>query len=115
MESKSDEFNQAKGRIVSDIKAVITDGEDLIKAAAHVSAASVASARNRLDQKFNGVKAQLMDASRPALDRAKKTACAADKFVHGSPWTAIGAVAAAALILGVLASWRGGASGSRHD
>ena len=26
MESKSDEFNQAKGRIVSDIKAVITDG-----------------------------------------------------------------------------------------
>ena len=78
MESKSDEFNQAKGRIVSDIKAVITDGEDLIKAAAHVSAASVASARNRLDQKFSGVKAQLMDASRPALDRAKKTACAAD-------------------------------------
>lgn len=115
MESKSGEFTQAKGRIVSDFKAVITDGEDLIKAAANVSAASVASARTGLNQKFNGIKTQLMDASRPALDRAKKTACAADNFVHGSPWTVIGAVAAAALILGALASWRGGASRARHD
>lgn len=42
MEHGTDEFNRAKGKMASDIRTVITDGEDLLKAAGHASGAGEA-------------------------------------------------------------------------
>ncbi len=106
MELSTKELNQAKGKIVSDIKTVITDGEDLLKAAANLSSASLSTARDTLDEKFNSVKTRVMNASRPAMTRARQSASAADDYVHGNPWTMIAAAAVAAVVVGMLVARR---------
>jgi ElaB/YqjD/DUF883 family membrane-anchored ribosome-binding protein len=106
MEQRTDEFNQAKGKMANDIKTVITDGEDLLKAAANVSGAGFAVAREKFDEKLGSAKARLVDATRPAVDKARKTAFAADDYVHHNPWTVIGIAAAAGALIGFLASKR---------
>ena len=106
MEQRTDEFNQAKGKMASDIKTVITDGEDLLKAAANVTGAGLAAAREKFDEKLSSAKASLVDASQSAVDEAKKSAAAANGYVHGNPWTVIGVAAAVGALIGFLAAKR---------
>ena len=105
-EQRTDEFNQAKGKMASDIKTVITDGGELLKAAANVSGAGFAAARGEFGEKLTSAKARLVDASRPAIDRARRTAAAADGYVHGNPWTVIGVAVAAGALIGFLSAKR---------
>jgi ElaB/YqjD/DUF883 family membrane-anchored ribosome-binding protein len=106
MKQSTDEFNEAKGRIAGDIKSVITHGEDLLNAAAHVSGAGIAAARAKIDETLSGAAARLVDVSRPAVDKARRTAAAANGYVHGNPWTVIGVAAAAGVLIGLLAARR---------
>jgi len=115
MEPRTDEFNQAKGKMADDIKTVITDGRDLLKAAANASGAGMAVARDKFDEKLSNAKARLVDASRPAVDKARKTAAAANGYVHGNPWTVIGVAAAAGALIGFLAAKRARGADSSND
>lgn len=116
MKQTVDEFNRAKGKIVGDLKTVITDSEDLLKAAAAVSGDGFAVARSKFEEKLGGARARLADASRAAVGTARETAAAADDYVHASPWTAIGIAAAAGMLIGFLAAARPSHSrGSSHD
>ena len=101
-----DELKRAKSRMVGDIKAVIANGKDLLKAAADVSGEGFAVARAKFEEKLGSARARLADASRAAVGRARKTAAAADGYVHASPWTAIGVAAVAGMLIGFLAAKR---------
>lgn len=101
-----DEFNRARARMTGDIKTVINDGEDLLKAAAEVSGEGFAAAREKFEEKLGSARAKLADASRSVVGSAKRTAATADGYVHGSPWTAIGVAAAAGVVIGFLAARR---------
>lgn len=103
MKQSTDEFNQARSRMAGDIKSVITDGEELLKAAANASGAAV---REKLDETLSGARTGLVNASRPAVDKARRTAVAANGYVHGNPWTVIGVAAAAGILIGLLAAKR---------
>lgn len=99
MEQITDEFNQAKGKMAGDIKTVIADGEDLLKAAANGSGASLTAARDEFKEKLGIAKARLVDAAQPTIDKAKNSAAAANGYVHRNAWAAIGfAVTVGALI-----------------
>ena len=117
MEQRTGEFNQAKGKMANEIKTVITDGEHLLKAAANVSGAGFAVARDKIYEKLSSARARLVDASRPAVDKAKRTAAAANGYVHGNPWTVIGVAAAVGALFGFLATRRprGGDSSTDRD
>lgn len=106
MEQRTDAFNQARGKMAGDIRTVIADGEDLLKAAANVSGAGFAAARAKFDDTLTSAKARLVDASRPALDKARQTAATANGYVHDNPWVVIGVVAAAGALIGILAARR---------
>ena len=106
MEQRTEAFNQAKGKMASDIKTVIADGEDLIKAAANASSAGIAAAREKIDEKLCNAKGMLIDASRPAVDKARRTAVTANNYVHGNPWAVIGFAVAASVVLGFWAAKR---------
>jgi ElaB/YqjD/DUF883 family membrane-anchored ribosome-binding protein len=106
MEPRTDEFNQAKGRMASEIKTVIADGEDLLKAAADVSGAGFAVVREKFDEKLSSAKERLIDASRPAVDNARRTAAAANDYVHGNPWAVIGIAVAVGALIGFLTAKR---------
>jgi ElaB/YqjD/DUF883 family membrane-anchored ribosome-binding protein len=106
MEQRTEEFNQVKGKMANDIKTVITDGEDLLRAAANMSSAGIIAARDKIDAKLHDARNRLLDASRPAIDKAKRTAVTANDYVHGNPWAVIGLAVVASAALGFWASRR---------
>jgi ElaB/YqjD/DUF883 family membrane-anchored ribosome-binding protein len=106
MEQRTDEFNEAKGRLANDIKTVIADGEGVLKAAVNASGAGLAVAREKFDETLSSARGKLADASRPAIDKARKTAAAADGYVHDNPWTVIAVAVAAGALIGFLTARR---------
>jgi len=106
MDQAVDAFDRARGRMAGDFRTMITDSEELLKAAAAVSGEGFAVARTKFEEKLRRAKATLADASQPVLDRTRETAAAADDYVHGNPWTAVGVAVAAGMLIGFLAAKR---------
>ncbi|HZM47164.1 MAG TPA: DUF883 family protein [Burkholderiales bacterium] len=106
MNQTVDEFNRAGSRMAGDIKTVIADGEELLKAAADVPGEGFAAVRQKFEEKFANARAKLADASRAAIEKTRETAAATDAYVHHSPWTAVGVAAAAGILIGILAARR---------
>ena len=106
MNQAVDEFDRARVRMAGDLRSVIADSEDLLKAAATVSGEGFAAARTNFEEKVRRAKAALADASQPVFDRTRETAAVADHYVHDNAWTAIGVAIAAGVLLGFLAAKR---------
>jgi ElaB protein len=98
----SNELNRAKGKMTDDLKTIVSDGEELLKAAASASGEGFTAARAKFAERVSSARARLSDLSQPAFEKARL----ADDYVHGSPWTVIGVVAAAGILIGLLAAKR---------
>src|SRR3972149_8017918 len=99
MDRAVNEFERARGRMAGDFRTMITDSEDLLKAAATVSGEGFTAARAKFEEKLRSAKATLADASQPLFDRTRETAAVADDYVHGNPWTVIGVAIADGVLL----------------
>ena len=86
-------FDRAKGRMAADFRTMITDSEDLLKAAASVSGEGFGAARSKFEERVKSAKAMLADASPP-------------EYIRGNPWTAVGIAVAAGLLMGFLVAKR---------
>jgi ElaB/YqjD/DUF883 family membrane-anchored ribosome-binding protein len=106
MDRAVNEFERARGRMAGDFRTMITDSEDLLKAAATVSGEGFTAARTKFEEKVRSAKATLADASQPLFDRTRETAAVADDYVHGNPWTVVGVAIAAGVLIGFLAAKR---------
>ena len=106
MERAVNEFDRARVRMAGDFRTMISDGEDLLKAAATVSGEGFAAARTKFEGKLRHAKATLTEASQPVLAKTKESATAADDYVHGNPWTAVGIAVAAGVLIGLFAAKR---------
>ena len=102
MEHAAVGFNRAKDKMAHDLKMIVSDGEDLLKAAANASGDGFAAARAKFAEQVTNVKAKLADASQPVIEGAER----ADDYVKGNPWTAIGVAAAVGMLIGFLAAKR---------
>jgi ElaB/YqjD/DUF883 family membrane-anchored ribosome-binding protein len=102
MEHTASEFNRAKGKMADDLKMIVSDGEDLLKAAANASGEGFTAARAKFSEKIVSAKAKLADLSQPVVEKAGQ----ANDYVHGNPWTAIGVAVAAGMLIGFLAARR---------
>ncbi|MEP7284081.1 MAG: DUF883 domain-containing protein, partial [Rubrivivax sp.] len=58
--------------------------------------------RERVAARLQQARARLAEVQSTAMDRAKATGAAADHYVHDRPWHAIGAAAAAGMVIGLL-------------
>ena len=101
--NKMQAFERAGGRVANDFKAIIADGEDMLKAAATVSGESLAVARTKFEGRLKSARAALADASQPMLERTRESAAAADEYVRANPWSAVGIAVAAGALVGFLA------------
>ena len=96
------EFNRAKGKMADDLRMIVSDGEDLLKAAANAPGEAFTAARAKFAEQVMSAKAKFADASQPVIEKAGQ----ADDYVRGNPWTAIGVAAAAGILIGFLAAKR---------
>lgn len=106
MDRALNDFDRARGRMAGDFRTMISDSEALLKAAASVSGKGFTAARTRFEDKLKRAKATLEDASQPVFDRTRESAAAANNYVRGNPWTAVGAAIAAGILIGLLAANR---------
>ena len=99
----SDELAAAnKQKLVSDLKVVISDTEELLRATAGSAGEKVGELRERIGLRLRDAKERLIDLEVAVVDKTKAAARATDDFVHEEPWKAVGVAAALGLALGVL-------------
>ncbi|MDD2662563.1 MAG: DUF883 family protein [Dechloromonas sp.] len=91
-----------KDKLVSDLKVVISDTEELLRATAGAAGDKVGELRERLGVRLRDTKERLIDLEAAVVDKTKAAARATDDFVHEEPWKAVGVAAALGLALGVL-------------
>ncbi|MDP3440721.1 MAG: DUF883 family protein [Azonexus sp.] len=99
----SEQFTNAnKDKLVSDLRVVISDTEELLRATAGAAGEKVGDLRERLSVRLRDAKERLIDLEVAVIDKTKAAARATDDFVHEEPWKAVGVAAALGLALGVL-------------
>jgi ElaB/YqjD/DUF883 family membrane-anchored ribosome-binding protein len=92
----------SKDKLVADLKLVVSDAEELLRATASQAGEKVAVARERIQVSLANAKVKLSEAERAALEKAKEAAKVTDQYVQDNPWQAVGIAAAAGFVLGLL-------------
>ncbi len=99
----SEEMSAAnKEKLVSDLRVVIADADEIVRATAGIAGEKVGELREKIQVRLRDAKERLADAEAALVDKTKACARATDDFVHEEPWKAVGVAAALGLALGVL-------------
>jgi ElaB/YqjD/DUF883 family membrane-anchored ribosome-binding protein len=97
---------QARGKMVDEFSAVLTEAEDMLKRASNETADRAKDLRSQVEAKLLTAKLRLQELQGQAVDRAKETARATDDYVHDNPWQAIGVAAVLGFAVGLLMNRR---------
>lgn len=92
----------SKEKLVTDLKVVVADAEELLRATASSAGEKVSELREKIQDRLRDAKIRLADAEAALVDKTKAAARATDDFVHENPWKAVGIAAGVGLLLGVI-------------
>jgi ElaB/YqjD/DUF883 family membrane-anchored ribosome-binding protein len=92
-----------RGKLAEDLKTVIADVEELLKATANQTGERIAAGA-KVEGPLKAAKARLGEQESAVITKTKAVAKAADALVRANPWKALGIVAAAGFVLGLLAA-----------
>jgi ElaB/YqjD/DUF883 family membrane-anchored ribosome-binding protein len=98
----ADTHEVAKGKVMRDLKEVISGAEELLRVTAHNAGAEYAATKQKLERSMLAARDELDRLEHQALLKAKQAARATDMYVHEHPWQSIGVGAALGLVIGVL-------------
>ncbi|ATE61424.1 DUF883 family protein [Thauera sinica] len=102
----SETAHPSRDKLVSDLKVVVADAEELLKLTAGQAGEKLSDVRTRLGDRLSVAKERIADAETALVDRSKKAARATDDYVHDHPWQSVGVAAGVAFLLGLLAGRR---------
>ena len=94
------------GKLIEDLKMIIADTDELLRATANQAGARIAEARVRLEGSLKVANARIAEAQEAAMARTRVAAKATDDYVRAKPWNAVGIAAGVGLVLGVLIARR---------
>ena len=92
----------SKERLVGDLKNLVADAEELLKATASQAGDKIGVARQKIEQSLIEGKKALTDAEKSLVAKSKEAAEIADDYVRENPWSAVGIAAGIGLVLGLL-------------
>lgn len=92
----------SKEKLVADLKVVVADTEELLRATAGQAGEKVAEMRGRIQDHLATAKSSLIEAQAVVVDHAKQAGRAADDYVHDNPWRSVGVAAGFGFIVGLL-------------
>jgi len=84
-------------KLVADMRIVLTDTEQLLKAVIGQSGEKLAALQPRIEESIRNAKARLAEFERVAAEQARAAAEATDAYAHEHPWK----IAAFTALLGV--------------
>lgn len=106
MESIAHDFAVPKEKLLEDLRLMVADAEELLKATANQTGEVAAVARARIQESLKVVKSRLRAAESAVIERTRQSAKVADQYVHANPWQSIGISACAGVIVGMLVARR---------
>jgi ElaB/YqjD/DUF883 family membrane-anchored ribosome-binding protein len=93
-------------KLAADLRLVVADAEELLRATASQAGETVAAARARVQDSLDSAKASLGPLGEEAAEQARAAAHATDDYVREHPWQAVGIAVLAGVALGLLISRR---------
>jgi ElaB/YqjD/DUF883 family membrane-anchored ribosome-binding protein len=91
----------AQEKLVTDIRAVIADAEELLRATADQTGEKIAVLRTRIQDRLLDARERLTAAEIILVDKTRAAARATDDYVHANPWQAVGIGAGIGFLLGL--------------
>lgn len=95
-----------KEKLAEDLKIVISDAEELLRATASQAGEKVATAREKVQDSLQRVKAELAEVEDVLVEQGRQAARVADEYVRSNPWQSVGIAAGIGVIIGLLISRR---------
>jgi ElaB/YqjD/DUF883 family membrane-anchored ribosome-binding protein len=89
-------------KLMQDLKTVVVDAEDLLKATASQGGEQIARIRARAEESLRVARSRIKEMTQAAEAQARAAAGEVNRQVHDSPWTAVGIAAGAGVLLGFL-------------
>ncbi len=102
MSDINDLASSNKQRFVSDMKVVVSDAEEILRATAGVAGEKMTDLRERIGERLRDAKLRIADAEAALVDKTKAAARATDDYVNDNPWQAVGIAAGVGLLLGII-------------
>jgi ElaB/YqjD/DUF883 family membrane-anchored ribosome-binding protein len=102
----SNDTDVSREKLSADLRVVIADAEELLRATAGQMGEKAVVARERIQESMRVAKDKLARAEEAMVDKTKAAARATDDYVHDHPWGAVGIAAAVGLVMGMLISRR---------
>jgi len=103
-EFTGDEGEVSKEKLMQDLRVVVSDAEELLRATASQAGEKMSAARERIQENLAVAKEHLAVAQQRVAEKTRQAARATDDYVHDNPWRAVGIAAGAGLIVGLLIS-----------
>ena len=102
MSDVTDFPSNSKEKLVSDMKVVVSDAEEILRATTGVAGDKIGELRERIAERLRDAKVRIADAEDMLVDRTKAAARATDDYVNDNPWRAGGIAAGVGLLLGII-------------
>ncbi len=100
--SDAAELSSSKQKFVSDMRVVVADAEEILRATAGVAGEKMADLRERVGERLRDAKLRIADAEAALVDTTKAAARPTDDYVNQNPWRAVGIAAGVGLLLGII-------------
>ena len=94
--------NNSKEKLIADMKVVVADAEEILRATAGIAGEKMADLRERIGERLSDARVRLDDAEAMLVDKTKAAARATDDFVNENPWQAVGIAAGVGVLLGII-------------
>jgi ElaB/YqjD/DUF883 family membrane-anchored ribosome-binding protein len=89
-------------KLVQDLKTVIHDAEELLRATAGQTGERLEGVRARAQDSLRAAKARLAEAGAELEGRARAAAKSTDEYVRENPWTAVAIAAGIGFLAGMM-------------
>jgi ElaB/YqjD/DUF883 family membrane-anchored ribosome-binding protein len=94
--------NVSTDKLMDDLRAVVADAEELLKATAAQTGERVDKVRAKAEESVRAARARIQEMGDSAHAQAREAAREVDQQVRENPWTAVGIAAGVGLVLGIL-------------
>ncbi len=91
-----------RDKLAQDLRVVLADVEELVRATANETGERVKAVRGRLEANLQSAKARVVELEEDTVERARAAAAATDRYAHENPWQTAGIAAGIGLLIGVL-------------
>ena len=106
MNSKGNGITVPKEKLMEDLRLVMSDAEDLLRATASQAGEGAAAARVRIQESLQTAKKRLIATETAMIEHTQQAAKDADQYVRDNPWKAVGISAIAGAVIGLLIARR---------